>query len=314
VSNAGEQKRRTSCIIVAICGSDTLALCIARIRDLDPPPGEIVVCAADGFEIPRNLEAAPDVKIVRVGDDSPVALAAAGIGACTGDVVCLTEDHCLPATHWIEELSAGLDDQTVVAAGGPIEPEKNGNTFDWAFFIVDFFRYVPPVRGGPVESLSVCNVAYRRDTLDTITGEWSPGFHETRVHDLLKRSGRLFLVPGAVVFSNRRVRIQDGVRERFTFGRLFAARRFRSGESGRRITFALGTVVLPALLFTRIAARCLAERRLAGRLVKASPHVVLLLLAWSLGELVGYVTGKPPSSAPAARNRSPLAGGQPANA
>jgi len=314
VPTAGQHNVDASCIIVAICGSDTLARCIERIRELRPPPREILVCAADAFEIPRDIEEAGDLKIVRVRDDSPVALAAAGLAAATGDVIMLTEDHCLPVSGWIRELSSALGDSPRIAAGGPIDPGKDGTSFDWAFFIVDFFRYVPPVTGGPAESLSVCNVAYRRATLEEIRSEWSPGFHETRVHELLKARGQLWMVPGATVTSLRRVGTKDGVRERFTFGWLFAAKRFRSGDSTRRIAFAVGSLILPFVLFGRITRRCFAEPALAKRLIMCSPYVMLLVLAWSLGELVGYITGKAPSSSPAAKNRSGVSGSQAVNA
>jgi hypothetical protein len=314
VPNESERGSDTSCVVVAICGSDTLDACITRLRRLDPPPAEIVVSAANSFEIPARLEAAGDLKIVRANDDSPVTLATAGIAAATRSIICLTEDHCIPDREWIRHLSETLPDGSRVAAGGPIDAREGITSFDWAFFIVDFFRYLPPVAGGPVESLSVCNVAYRRETLSDIRAEWAPGFHETRVHEMLKRRGALFMVPAARVTSNRMVRVRDGVRERFIFGWLFAARRFRTRDAWRRIPFALGAVMLPFLLFARITSRCAGEGRLAKRLVKSTPHVMLLLIAWTLGELLGYVSGSPPASSPAARNRASLSADHSVNA
>jgi hypothetical protein len=176
-------------------------------------------------------------------------------------------------------------------------------SFDWAFHMVDFYRYAPPVDAGPVDSLSVCNVAYSRATLDPIRKEWEAGFHETRVHDLLRKRGDLTMVPGAVIACDRRVGTLDGLSERFRFGRLFAARRFRENAAASRFAYAAATPLLPFLLFARIAKRSFATAGLSGALVRSSAYVVALLVAWSAGEFVGYVTGRAPRSCAAARNR-----------
>ena len=36
----------------------------------------------------------------------------------TGDIVMLTEDHCVPGPHWVEELCLGVDNVAEIAGGG----------------------------------------------------------------------------------------------------------------------------------------------------------------------------------------------------
>jgi hypothetical protein len=50
-------------------------------------------------------------------------------------------------------------------------------------------------------------------------------------------------------------------------------------------------ILVPGLLYLRIAKRH--AGRTPGRLAKATPALLLLLAAWSLGECVGYFTGEP---------------------
>lgn len=301
-----QEKVDSSCVVVAICGTAALERCLDRLARLDPAPGEIVISAAVFFELPENAGTA---RIVRSASDSPVDLAAAGLRAARGDVICLTEDHCLPVIGWVAALSNAIANNDAAVAGGAIDMASGARGFDWAFFMVDFYRYLPPVNAGLVSSLSVCNSAYRRRVLDELRDEWNDGFHETRMHGLLARRGPLIVTPDATVMSKRRVAVSDGIRERFVFGRLFAAKRFRRADTGRRLVYAALTPLLPVLLYARIARRCLKDGRLAGRMFAATLPLTALLVAWSAGELVGYLTARPPLSSPAAPDR-PADGGQ----
>jgi hypothetical protein len=56
----------------------------------------------------------------------------------------------------------------------------------WAFYYVDFFRYMRPVPSGGSPTLSVCNVAYHRSHLEAVHDLWKNGFLETEIHDALR--------------------------------------------------------------------------------------------------------------------------------
>ena len=45
-------------------------------------------------------------------------LRGAGMREATGDIVMLTEDHCVPGPHWVEELCLGVDNVAEIAGGG----------------------------------------------------------------------------------------------------------------------------------------------------------------------------------------------------
>jgi hypothetical protein len=68
-----------------------------------------------------------------------------------------------------------------------------------------------------------------------------------------------------------------------------------------RLVFAAFACILPFVVVTRVVARNLG--RLAS-IAGAVPALVLVAVAWSFGELLGYVTGRPPrpsESAPSAQ-------------
>ncbi|MEP6506690.1 MAG: glycosyltransferase [Gemmatimonadales bacterium] len=298
---------RSSCVVVVIAGGTVLDRCVEAL--LGSREGEaateleIVVSAAKSASITPSIETTMGVRVVRSADESPIALAAAGISAARGDLIALTEDHCVPLDGWPASLFADLGRSGVAAAGGPIVSPVTPTSFDWAFHMVDFYRYTPPVAATPVDSLSVCNVAYTRSALERLKAEWQDGFHETRVHGMLREHAVLMMVPGAIVVCDRRVGRLDGLSERFRFGRLFASKRFHSTAVAPRLAFAAATPLLPFLLLARIARRSCASPRLAGLFARSSAYIVPLLVAWSAGELVGYVTSRPPRSSAAARNR-----------
>lgn len=284
--------------VVSICGPGRLAACLdALARQREPPSFEIVVAYDEGavWERPRALGA--DVVWVPAAP-SPPLLAAAAIRAARGQVVLLTEDHCEPGPDWVRRLHAAAvaSASGAGAVGGPVAPTVQGRTgLDWAFHFSDFAPYVPPVRGGPSRSLSVCNVAYRRATLERLRPEWAEAFHEARIHAAIRREiGPLVMVPDAVVATGRRVRLGDALRERYALGRTYSAVRFADAPVAQRTFRALATGGLPPLLLARLARRSWRTREGALRFLRALPQLVVLVSAWSLGEGVGLVTGRAP--------------------
>lgn len=269
------------------------------------PPFEIVVAPAARLGPLDSIAARfPSVRLLAAADrQSPIELAALAVGESRGNVVLLTEDHCSASPDWVRTLADAVvrHGKTI---GGSLDPMPVLDGFDWAFYFVDFFRYMLPLDAGPTASLSVCNVGYRRSDLLQLDGEWRSAFHETRVHDeLMKRNGVHVFEPGARMLTGRMVGYGDGHRERYSFGRMFAAGRIDSSDRPRRALYAVGTAVLPVLLLGRMGAHALRRPATAGKFARALPHIVTLVLAWSWGEFLGYATATPPRNAEAARER-----------
>lgn len=236
------------------------------------------------------------------GPPSPPHLAAAAVRAARGAVVLLTEDHCVPSPEWVRRLHAatqpGEGAPPVGAAGGPVELSPHcRSSLEWAFHFSDFAPYVPPVEGGPARSLSVCNAAYPRTTLERLDAARIDAFHETRVHAVIRRRvGPLLLVADASVVSGRRVRFVDALRERRAFGRLYGAVHVSGAGAVRRGVRALATPLLPPLLLARVARRAWRSPAARGRLLGGLPSLIPLVLAWSWGEGLGVLTGRGPAA------------------
>jgi hypothetical protein len=285
--------------IVGICGAVHLDRCLSALaRQEGAPPFDILVVHDPLLpNIYRLAERNPDVRFIsNEAQRTPLELAARAVREAGGDTVLLTEDHCVPRPDWVRRLVSARRPERA-AVGGAVEPLSGATALDWAFYCVDFFRYMPPLTGGPSPTLTVCNVAYERKRLALVADMWREVFHETAVNEALRSHfGELWLEPSARVGMRRHVRFRDAVYERYAFGRLFGCTRLGFVPGWRRAYYALLTPALPVLLMGRIARRAFASRRNAVRFIRALPHLVVLVLAWSWGEWLGYVTGRRPGS------------------
>lgn len=294
--------------VVAICGEPHLVRCLEALsQQRDAPQFDVVVAAAPRLgELARVRQRFPQAQIIaNEGVTSPLDLAARALAAARGDVILLTEDHCVPDSEWVRSLT-GTIQRNGSAVGGavdPLDPEIM-TAFDWAFYYVDFYKYQAPLTAGIAESLSVCNVAYRRSNIESLDEPWRTSFHETRIHIALAKQGApLWMEPRARVRAGRRVDRSDALRERYSFGRYYAFRRIERHESAR-LWLALGSPLLPLVLVGRMARAAARDDRTARRFLRSLPDLAALVLAWSFGEALGYLTGRAPTKMEAAPERT----------
>ncbi len=285
--------------VVAICGATDLSRCLAALdAQAGAPPFDLLVVYDPHLDDVAALSSTrPDVRFVaNEGQRTPLELASRAVHEAAGDLVILTEDHCVPGPDWVRRLvEAQRADRAAV--GGSVDALPGATSLDWAFYLVDFFRYMPPLRPGPSPSLTVCNVSYRRERLDAIADLWGEIFHETAINEALRsRFGDLWLEPTAAVAMRRHVGFRDAIHERYAFGRLFGCTRLEFAPAWRRAYYVTLAPALPVLLLARIARRSLASARARARFVRSLPQLVSLVLAWSWGEWLGYLTRRRPRS------------------
>ena len=299
-------------VVVAIVSDTTearagvahLAECLdALSHQTDAPTMEVVVPYhrnVDGIEETRQRY--PDVVFVPVTDLNTLPtgrggrehhdqLRARGLAEARGEIIGLLEDHARPTERWCAEIVAAHR-EPYAAIGGAIE---NGvdTALNWAVYYCDFGRYQNPVPSGESPFASDANVSYKRSALEAIRHVWEDSFHETVVNGaLLARGERLALSPTMIVYQRRQgLRLGAALRERFIWGRSYAAS--RSGLVGsRRWLYAALSPLLAGVLTLRMASNVRRRRRHVGKFLRTLPLIVVFLMAWSLGELLGYVTSR----------------------
>jgi hypothetical protein len=303
---------RLAVVVAALDGDDALGRCLDGVLgQQDGPPLRILVPLEDDApeswsERARSAQA----EVVAMG---PVATAhppgsladthervdrrrAAGLAAAlaTADVthVALVEDRVVPRADWAAALAREFEaGHTVV--GGAVDLGCS-EALSAAAYYADYGRYQPPFAAGPGEWISDVNVAYRRNVLEASRDRWEARYQESTLHEALREAGTpLQRSPAPVVDARREgLRLVPLLRERVAFGRVFGAARIADAGLARRLLLAALTPLLPLVLLLRAirerSARGPVFARSFGRGLAA---LVLVLAAWSLGELLAYLSG-----------------------
>lgn len=297
MTQASQTEVDISVVVVAICSLPQLERSIRAIEGQQCNLSFEVIVTAD----PR-LGELDDLRarfhkvafLSRPDCTTPIELTVIGVRAARGKRLVLTEDSCIASPGWLSAI-AGVSPEGRGAVGGVVEAMPQISNAMWAFCYVDFFKYMRPVAEGPAHTLSVCNVAYDRADLVALEEGWSKGFVETEMHNLLQEKvGPLWFCPDAEVRVRRDVTFGDAVYERYAFGRLFGSTRIAQSPMKRRVGFAAVSPVLPLLLMSRMLGKARTDAGLMKRFTASLPALSTMVLAWSWGEILGYVTGRRP--------------------
>ncbi len=259
---------------------------------------EIVVPHDDALkDITPLTTAYPTVGFIRVGTRAtPAALRARGTQASRAPLVGFLEDHCVPAPDWVTRTLAAHQ-QPHAAVGGTIEKgfhegASTDTALNWAIYLTDYSRYMPPMPAGPAHGMSDCNVSYKRSALDRIADVWALEFHENLVNGALAAAGAShWFDPAIMVFEQRDLTLSDALGDRHSFGRLFGSSRVRQTPLAKRLLLGAAALVMTPLLVWRVAGNLVSRRRHLGQLVRCLPLLVVVAGTWMVGESVGYVTG-----------------------
>ncbi len=226
---------------------------------------------------------------------------ARGLALARGEIIALIEDHGIPSWAWSSKI-VERHRQPIAALGGAIE---NGvdRPLNWAVYFCDFLRYQNPLPEGESSIASDANVSYKRSALQAIQPVWKEVFHESAVNGALRAQGEaIALAPDVVLYQNRQgLRLSSALKERFVWGRSYAATRAGLAGTFHRMFWAVFAPLLPVLILARMTRMALLKRRTFVAFAKALPLTAALVVSWSWGEFAGYVTGRAnPSGAQAA--------------
>ncbi len=292
-----------SVIVIAICSSTHLDRCLDALkRQTGVKKFEIIVVYDKTLEDILLLNRKyPDVMMYTVKNMSNLEeLPTLGIRKAGGDVIALTEDHCIPEENWCANILKAHESPHA-AVGGAIKYVTE-NIVDWAFAFCDYYRYLSPVPEGLTPYLTVCNVAYKRCALEKVVNAWNDKFHEVTVHDTMLNSGEtLWLSQKIIVCVERNVSFLNALRERYSFGWLFGCTRAISIDPQRRALYFVTAPVIPFLLIFRMWKNVVLRKTSIPIFIKALPVIFSFTVAISFGEFLGNIVGLKHSKAYVAR-------------
>src|SRR3989338_1195634 len=290
---------KLSVIIAAFNDISLLEQCLTSLKgQWEMPDTEVFVAAnyRDGLQQMFERQF-PDVKYLCCSAQTTVPeLRTQGILHTTGEILALTEDHCIFDEHWCSEIKKAHESSCPVI-GGSVE-NASKRLLDWAVYFHDYCKYMLPNQAGGVETLSGINVSYKRLFLNKIKDTFQKGFFETFIHLKLTREGeQLYLMPSAIVYHNKNYRMKEAFTQSYHHGRSFAGMRTSNASFFKRLGFMLGSIILPVLLPLRITLEIIKKGRHAKELLLSFPYLVLLMTSWSYGEFCGYLFGEGGSAA-----------------
>jgi hypothetical protein len=240
------------------------------------------------------LEGFDTASIVETGALECISQAfGAGVRAATAPVVVMAEDHSYPEPGWATALLRRHEGPWA-AVGPAIVCANPDSILGWADLMLSFGRWVERDEGGEADALPSHNSSYKRAALL----EYGPRLDdlleiEHLLHaDLRMRGRRLYFEPAARTQHVNITRISSWISNRFFGGWVFAVLRSREWSWRRRVVYAAGSPLLPAVRLVRVARdlrRVDARHRLLPRVL---PALLLGVVLESAGELVGYVLGQ----------------------
>ncbi len=289
-------KPRISVVVASLRERRLLDACLASLLpQCARHDAEIVVARACPLAEFRELEAAyPKVLFVPAPDGSTIPyLRSAGMAAADGDIVALTEDHCVVGEDWVAQLISAQHKGADVV-GGAMDNAQRDRAIDWAAYFAEYGFFAEEAASHTAEpQLTGANVAYSRRVVGEVIGWAKEGEWENVAHARLRAQGStLHFLRTAAVYQNKNYRFGDFCRDRYEHGRDYARRRLVDEGGLKRWLFVPGAVLLPFLLTLRVSRVISPQHRPAFR--RALPYTFAFLTAWSLGEAVGYLLGPAP--------------------
>ena len=287
--------------VIMFTSRDSLVRCLEALEhQQDAPSFEVLVPHDDSLTDVSGLEDRfPNVEFLGLsGSRTPAELRTHAVNRATGAILALLEDHCMPAHDWCARIAAAHE-APHAAIGGAVDKgfapgQSDDGILNWAVYMTDYSRYMPPMAAGTAHSLTDCNVTYKRAALERIRDAWTPEFHENLVNGLLQEQGEtLWFDPSILVREYRPLTVGKVLRDRYSFGRLFASTRVAGAPMAKRLVWAGASVIMPPVLAMRAARNLTTRKRHQGQAVRCMPGLLFVSSVWMLGEMVGYLTASP---------------------
>jgi len=234
----------------------------------------------------------PEIILVRPSGKTTLPnLWGKGIACSTGEIIALTESACIPDKRWVQAVLEAHESPHPVI-GGAVEAAGLLHWVDWAAYFCEYGQFMLPLREGAANELPGNNVSFKRWALEKGQEFVQNGFWKTYWCRKLQEEGiDLMAWPSIVVSCHKSYRLVPFLVRRFHHGRCFAGMRMARASLISRITYTLGSAILPFLFTVRIFRAVLPKKRYRKEFIFSLPISILAVLLWSIGEFWGYLAG-----------------------
>ncbi len=284
-----------SVVVASLTGRPYIDACLESLaHQRGNVMAEVVVADCVGAPVTNFVKRHyPDTQLIEFSERKTVAeLRAAGLSAARGDIVAITEDHCIAAEDWFEWLLRAHTAHSGPAIGGAVDNARRDRLIDWAVYLCEYGNFASPVTHGAVRDLAGANVSYKRVVLDEMREAIKDGYREGVFHRQMEAAGyALWSDPSLCVLHNKHFALTSFIAERFHYGRWYAGMRGASSTLPKRLCYVALSPLLPPLLLYRLHARVRRRPQHRRTFLKCLPLIGLFTLVWAAGEFVGGLSG-----------------------
>ncbi|MBA2570824.1 MAG: glycosyltransferase [Chloroflexi bacterium] len=253
---------------------------------------EVILVDGSDHPVPSDGSLGANVRWIRMPGSDIAEMRMRAYREASGDVIAMTDDHCIAAPDWIERmLNAHREDPDAAAIGGTVVNGSTDELIDWASFYAGHTPYLPPQPKGSAAYLSGADLSFKREALHAILDEHGDRAIEALINESLKARGQRLAADDSIFVTHYQSRgFLPTTLLHFFAGRNFEGTRRdeRPREAPWRALRALLIPVPRALRRMRVAA---AKQEPPARLAMVFPFVLWVAWAQAAGELAGALLG-----------------------
>ena len=288
------EKPKLSVIIASVNGLPYIDECLTALeRQQGGVEAEVIVvdrCNDGTADYIRKKF--PNVKLIESSKRMGIPqLRAIGIEHSTGDIIVITEDHCIAKEDWyVVILKAHESDYAAI--GGPVENGSVDRIVDWAAYFCEYSGLMLPIPHGEVDGIAGNNASYKRSALEKIDESVMKNYWEFFLHGEMRKAGAKFLsAPAIVVYHKKKFGFLYFLIQRFHYSRSFAGMRMVRAPFSKRIFYIFSLPLLPALMIWRISQQVIRKKRYLKEFLLSAPLLMIFMLSYAFGECAGYLLG-----------------------
>jgi GT2 family glycosyltransferase len=285
---------RISVVIPCVNGLPSIDECLTSLKkQRGGYSAEIIVvnCCKDGTDehIRKNF---PSVKLLQLPERLGIPeLRAIGMSHATGDIITITEDHCIASENWLEEIVKAHESK-YLAVGGTIENGSVDRLINWAVYLCEYSHVMPPIPYGEVDNIAGNNASYKREVFEKVDEYVKRNCWEYFLHEELKKTGVRFLsVPTIIVHHKKESGFLYFLIQRFHYSRSFAGMRSARTTFLKRMLYILSSPLLPFLLLWRMTRQVYHKKRHRKEFLLSFPLLAIFMTGYAFGEFMGYLFG-----------------------
>lgn len=278
---------------------EEISLCLESIEkqnDFSANRGiEVIIAAASSDQVKSTIvNRFPWVKIIHCDlEASSADLKRKAILESRGEIIVMTEPHCIVDERWISSILKSHDSSYAVISGA-VEPFELLRLRDWAAFFCEYSPFILPLKKGKYPEMAGNNISYKRETLSKYFSSISKeGFWKAFIQSKMTENKESMITdPNIIVYHKKKVDFFPMLCKRYYFGRCFGGMRGERMKKTKKIFYALFSPAIPLLFLTRSIRSVVPKKRYLKEYFLSSPLLVLLFIAWAYGEFCGYIRGK----------------------